>query len=293
MTLKFWRTTCFKPALVVLLLSGLAGFAWSQDKSSNDYSSSDYSSDYTTQAATHHNSLPKAKSLDVKSVAPAKGEVKDPAATAQKILSNGEYTDSGDLRSRNWFTKAFENVARAIADWLANMFQRQTPTGGSTLLGPAVQYFVWGVIILAIGAFLYFAFKNFAWGKSGRFRRRSVGGLLDQDEPDRTADEWLQRADELSAKGEYRQAVRCLYLACLVRIDEANIARFVRAETNWEHLRRIEISPRRPAGLDFRPTTQKFDEIWYGYKVKGESDVQDFRTFYVDLMSIIGASKAA
>lgn len=289
MTLKFWRTTCFKTLIVGLLLSGLSGIAWAQKESG---SSQAVTSDATTKVPIKHTDDRLYKSA-VEIEPQGSGKVSNPSETAKKILSDKNFIDRGDLRNRNWFTHATENVGRAISKWLEEMFKRQQAPAGISLISPAVTVLFWALIIAAILAFLYFALKNFAWGASSRFRKRTVGGLLDEDEPDRTADEWLERADALAAKGEHRQAVRCLYLACLVRIDEANIARFIRAQTNWEHLRRIEDSPRRPANLDFRPTTQHFDEVWYGFKVKGESDVQQFRAFYVDLMKILGESIAA
>ena len=152
---------------------------------------------------------------------------------------------------------------------------------------------MWGILILAVIAFLIFAFRKFNWGVASKLRKKRVGGLLDDDEPDRSADEWLEQADRLAAEGEFRKAVRCLYLACLVRIDEAGVARFIRAETNWEHLHRIEASTKSPESFQFRTITQKFDLIWYGFRTQGQPDVQEFRAFYVELCKILNIQNAA
>ncbi|MES1228088.1 MAG: DUF4129 domain-containing protein, partial [Armatimonadota bacterium] len=145
---------------------------------------------------------------------------------------------------------------------------------------------MWGVIVVAILALLAFAIWQFSLAKTGR-KVKTAGGVLEDDEPDRTADEWLQKAAELEAQGEYRLAVRCLYVASLIRLDEANVARFRRGETNWEHLRRIEASPRKPTAFDFRSPTQKFDQVWYGYKIEGPADVQLFRDWYREALATV------
>jgi hypothetical protein len=119
-----------------------------------------------------------------------------------------------------------------------------------------------------------------------------VGGILEDDEPERTADQWLLQAEKLEAEGKYREAVRCLYLACLVRYDDGRVARFRRHETNWEHLYRIEGSSLNP-GLDFRTPTQRFDKVWYGYQVNGPSDVQEFREVYQRLCDQLQLKTAA
>jgi hypothetical protein len=122
-----------------------------------------------------------------------------------------------------------------------------------------------------------YAINRFSWSK--RLERRAKA-LLDEDEPERSLDEWLEMADKLEREGKYREAVRSLYLACLLKIDEARIARFERSQTNWEHLARIEASPRRPAELEFREATMAFDHIWYGMRVDGSTDVMRFRNWY-------------
>jgi hypothetical protein len=81
--------------------------------------------------------------------------------------------------------------------------------------------------------------------------------------------------------------VRCLYLACLLRLDDAGVARFDRSETNWEHLYRIERSPSKPTGLGFRAPTIAFDRVWYGHNVRGLSDVHEFRMWYVGVQEAL------
>ena len=219
---------------------------------------------------------------------PLVGAVKEPKQTALEVLNREGFRDPGKTTSKNWAAHGLDKVWNAFWAWLRSLMPKvNTPNMPSMPFLEFLPRLIWSVIILAVLAFLGLAIWQFTFVRLGR-RVKTAGGLMEADEPDRTADEWLQKADELEWLGEFRLAVRCLYVACLIRLDEANVARFRRGETNWEHLRRIENSPRRPAGFDFRPPTQKFDLVWYGHQVEGASDVQLFRDWYRATMSAVG-----
>ena len=224
---------------------------------------------------------------------PESGTLSNPEQTAKDILSGVQYRDAGTATSRNWLSRAFERIAEFIRDLLERIFGNRDLDmpdipAPSPILG-ALTPIIWVIIGLAVILFLVFVIRKFRLGP----RNKKVGGLLEDDEPERTADEWLSRADELTAEGRHREAIRCLYLACLVRFDDANVARFVRSETNWEHLGRISASIRKPETVDFRPATQEFDLVWYGYKPIGSEDVQSFRSLYQELCQDLNLHRAA
>ena len=70
--------------------------------------------------------------------------------------------------------------------------------------------------------------------------------------PPRTAAEWRQQADMLAARGEYRAAVRALFLGTLTELDERRLVAFDPALTDREYLREAQrqqswlIEPLRP-----------------------------------------------
>jgi hypothetical protein len=196
---------------------------------------------------------------------------------AAAIKSSPLYRDAGVEESSNWLGRALQRLKNI-------RLHLPTPSGPSlgflSFLGPIFYYLMWFLIGLAIAFLVFLGVKHIRW--QGRLKRR-VSAMLEEDEPDRTVDEWLAQADALEVDGKHREAVRALYLACLLRFDEALVARFDRSETNWEHLRRIEASPKLPAGLDFRAPTQQFDRIWYGRIVRGSEDVRDFRDRYLEV----------
>lgn len=224
---------------------------------------------------------------------PTSIKLEDPKKEAEEILSSPAYRDAGvreNQEGSGWFERIIEQIIKAIINFLERLFPQGSGSAGMPMIAglPAITFGI--ILALVLAAFVAFMIWRFGVVRNVR---KKAGGLLDDDEPDRTADEWLVQADELTKQGEYRKAIRCLYLACLVRFDDANVAVFDRGQTNWEHLHRIMGSPRKPAGLDFRPPTKAFDLFWYGYAPCAAEDVAEFRGTYESLLQLLGMRKAA
>lgn len=203
---------------------------------------------------------------------------------AKSIKASPFYSDQGIDKKRNWFSEAIDRIRNIHLD----IKQKPMVNVDPGLFGPSLVVIVWFVLAVGVLALIVFAARHIRWKRT---LTRKAKTLLEEDEPERTLDEWLAVADEHAAAGRFRQAVRALFLACLLRFDEADIARFDRGETNWEHLLRIEESGKMPDGLDFRNPTRRFDVIWYGQQTAAMSDVEQFRAWYGQLVSL--TTKAA
>ena len=204
---------------------------------------------------------------------------------AAQVKSSPLYQDPGIDQKRNWLADALRRLKKLKFKQATD----QRSGTGSGLFGPLLVYLMWAVLAGAVGVLLYVAATHIRWQKS---LTRKAKALLEEDEPDRTVDEWLQLADDHAAAGRYREAVRALYLACLLRFDESDVARFDRGQTNWEHLARIEGSANLPPGIEFRSPTQRFDRIWYGYQTEGQPDVDLFRNWYQTITAALKVAKA-
>jgi hypothetical protein len=205
-------------------------------------------------------------------------------AVAKEIKSSPVYRDPGVNETSNWLSRALDRLRN-----LKFNTNRKKPNFGlpELSIGPWFSMVMWGVIAATILGLLYLAARHIRWQR--RVARRATA-VLEDDEPERSLDEWLAEADTLQAQGRYREAVRALYLASLLRFDEARVARFQRGQTNWEHLTRIEASPTMPKDLDFRATTRLFDRIWYGRIVRGKEDVDQFRAWYLNITNTLRAA---
>lgn len=208
----------------------------------------------------------------------------DAGSRVKTIKSNPLYADQGDVSGSSWLAEALRRLGQRLnrSPDVPEIRAPQAPATSMQWMIPAM----WVVLGLGILVLAFFALKFVRFQSRKRSKRAAI---LDDLEPDRTLDEWLAEADRLAALGEFRLAVRALYVACLLRLDEARIARFIKGETNWEHLWRIEASPDLPKGFEFRSATRAFDLVWYGHKVEGQSDVDAFRNWYGGLLRSLGA----
>ncbi|MCC7101830.1 MAG: hypothetical protein IT206_01985 [Fimbriimonadaceae bacterium] len=201
------------------------------------------------------------------------------------------YNDPGAREQSNWLQKSLES----FGDWLRRLFQRPnresaTPRlPGVSIVPTFLTTVVWVVIGAVALAALAVAVKLIAQGRKKVDRSR---GLVADEELKLSLDEWLERADALIAQGHYREAVRCLYIACLLRLDQASVIEFRRHETNWEHYHRFCESDARP-DFNFLVPTREFDSIWYGHRCKGEEDAVRFKSYYQNLLDILNPRRAA
>jgi hypothetical protein len=214
----------------------------------------------------------------------------DAAEVARKITSSPLYREPDERQASNWFARGLERLGdalRRLVEGLEPADLPEAPRTDADVLG-FLRVVVWGALVAFLGFVLYWVFRHFSW--RSRLERR-VTAMLEDEEEALSRDEYLARADELAAEGRHREAVRCLYLACLLLFDEHRVAPFLRGQTNWEHLRRIAASPAKPSKLDFRPPTELFDVVWYGMKVRGPEDVERMRGHYLDVLG--GLSRRA
>lgn len=221
----------------------------------------------------------------------APGRIRDAAKESKRILQDPRYYDPGPTGQRNWMSRAVQR----ILDWIRELFNKldapkPTVMGGGSFAPAFLVPIVW--ILLGLGLLFFLGFFIYKFSFAGAVRRKKVG-VLSEDEEALSSDEWLVRARELEAKGEFREAVRCLYLAVLLRLDEAAILRFVRHETNWEHLKRYERAQRQLTDFDLRTLTKLFDRVWYGQIVEGPRDVQLVRDTYTALLETLKRGAAA
>lgn len=225
--------------------------------------------------------------LEVRAFVESTSKVPEKGAAAKRaaeIKQKPLYRDAGIRDRSNWMSRSFERAGESVGNIVEGLLSRNAPRlegipAGSGWLNALVPIF-WVLLSAAVLAFAVFAARHFAW-KSGLERKAKA--LLDDDEPELTRDEYLEEADRLANEGKFREAVRYLYLACLLLFDENRVARFLRSETNWEHLGRIRKSAALPADLDFEPATRKFDVVWYGMRLDGRRDVDAMRDWYLQV----------
>jgi hypothetical protein len=173
-----------------------------------------------------------------------------------------------------WLFAHIAAVWDRLVDWLKKLLRetpaRELPAGGGFASLSEPLALALGLIAAALLVLLVL-----------RYRRRKPAeedgqALLAapptaQAMPDalaRPADAWARFADEFRRQGEWRLALRALYLRILVVLHERGAIHYGRQRTNGEY---AAVLSRGPAGEPFGRLTELFDEAWYGNKPFGES----------------------
>ena len=186
-------------------------------------------------------------------------------AALQTILDRPAYQWRPDKPSaiESWFVDLIRKLARALPN--------PDPQGDGITINIPVD------VLVTIAGILIMLFVFWFVG------REFMGGLLleagagpstrDGGEP-LTAARALQQAQNLSTAGDYRSAVRYLYLASLLRLDERGLLRYDRSRTNREYLRSVDEKPELASNL--KDVIDVFDEVWYGYQPLDKSSYEHF-----------------
>jgi hypothetical protein len=84
----------------------------------------------------------------------------------------------------------------------------------------------------------------------------------------------FKRAENLSMQGDYRNAIRYLYLSSLLVLDEQGVMRYDRSRTNREYLRSVSSRPELAKPL--RDVIEVFDRTWYGFEDVDENTYKSY-----------------
>ncbi len=170
----------------------------------------------------------------------------------QRMLDQPPFKQPDAPQTPTWLRDFFDWLGRL----LENAFRplgRIAPTGGRTV--------AW--VIAIVGAALLLGVLVYLL----RGLRRSMVASTNADDDDPaahlTAKTALDQAGGLARGGDYRTAVRYLYISALLWLDERDILRYDRALTNREYLERVRDNPALRERMV--PIVETFDRVWYGH----------------------------
>lgn len=204
----------------------------------------------------------------------------DAQDTAKKILSRREFQTSSDPEKTaedepppdepGWLAKLF----KALWEWLNKQRadDRKAPPEVEVTASPAMagaNAVMIGAIVLVAAVLLFILIRSFKRKQPSQTELDETGGLTEQPlEHDtmsalsKPPETWAGLADELAAKGEYREAIRHLYLALLSRLHRDGVIDYDPTLSNWEYLFAFKGASGLKAG--FKDLTRRFDFAWYG-----------------------------
>ncbi|HSH01187.1 MAG TPA: DUF4129 domain-containing protein, partial [Anaerolineae bacterium] len=187
--------------------------------------------------------------LQVRSEWPQRLPVAGATEELAKILEGSAY---------QWEDVAESNVLTDIVEWFTRNFYRLLTrpfsSGGWTAV---VTIVVWVFLMLLVGIVFWQLRANLVQEANFDPSLADEAVLL-------TAETALTKAKDLSGEGDYRTAVRYLYLSTLLRLEEKGKLAYDRSRTNREYVRSMARQPEIAAIL--QGVIEVFDRVWYGFE---------------------------
>lgn len=175
------------------------------------------------------------------------------AAALNDILSQPEFDYAPE--EPNFLQKIWQDIRQAVADFWLRLFPEDSrfsvPLNDILLV-------VAGVLVAIALAYALRGIIGDLTADAALSAEEELGG-----EP-LTADLALQKAQEFSGGGDFRTAVRYLYLSSLLLLEERGLLRYDRSLTNREYLRSVAHRPELATIL--REVIDVFDRVWYGFQ---------------------------
>ena len=176
-----------------------------------------------------------------------------------------------DAEPPGWFSKWWDELWESIWRWLRQ--RRPSEPIDSSPHTPAVDLGLTNVVLVAAVALvvvvlLYLLLRG-RTRKDGADADAQSSGLSEaalHEDPmsalARPPEGWADLADVLAQRGEFRDAIRHLYLATLSRLHRDGAIDYDPAKSNWDYFRGFK-GPQATLG-PFRELTSRFDFAWYG-----------------------------
>ncbi len=172
----------------------------------------------------------------------------------------------------SWFKKIFGDWLERFFKWLFEPDHDRRPTaapqvdlGFATGLSNLVMFAAVGLVV---GLLLWLLLRGLS-NRSTEETEADESGVVEAPlAPDpmnalsRPPEGWAGLADELAAKGLFREAIRNLYLALLSRLHRDGAIDYDPSKSNWDYFRGFKgpLTALQP----FRELTRRFDFAWYG-----------------------------
>ena len=172
-----------------------------------------------------------------------------------------------EVLARPEFQPAQPTLWQRLVNWLAERFPDVGQMEGSDLIGRLLVWLIVAISVLVVGGVLFSFLRGLRRSIVSQEVIEELGGHIPL-----YASQAQQQATEAARGGDFREAMRLLYLAALLHLDEVGLIRFDRALTNQEVLDSVANNERLRDLLT--PVVSLFDRVWYGHAPFGEVEFE-------------------
>jgi hypothetical protein len=211
----------------------------------------------------------------------------DAQSIIQQLEGSGQIR-TGPTRFQQWvanFNKWLSTTWRKFTSWVASLFPTATPGKMPNIDVRWVRAF-FALTVFALLALLAYLVWRAIGGRMGRGGAQR--GVLAEGEDAELLllppDVLRERARKYAGEGNYREALRHLYVSLLLTLDARGVWRYDARRTNWEHIRDLRRDQTR-AGLisPLSEVTRVFDRVRYG---NAEFDSNDWTRFESEVTKV-------
>lgn len=206
-------------------------------------------------------------------------------ADAQSIMRQLE--GSGQIRTGpTWLQQTWSNFYKLVTQtwkrfltWIGSLFPTATP-GQMPQIDPAWIKAVFTLTVIALLALVAFLVWRAVGGHIGKKRKKQGAFAFSPEDLELLAlppDELRERAHRFAGEGNFREALRHLYIALLLSLDTRGVWRYDARRTNWEHITALRADAARSILVaPLSDITRRFDRVRYGNAACAHDDWQQF-----------------
>lgn len=184
----------------------------------------------------------------------------------ENILGTQEFAQYGLLeRLKNLIARLFEKLSFNV------------PNMDSAAFGAEVIVFLAGLVLMVYLIFKTAPFLNII------VKDVKSEDIIGSGDVQATPAAFIVEADKKALKGDFRGALRDMYIAVLMELDHRRLIAYAKSKTNSDYLQEIS---QKAAGKEtsFRTLVNLFEYKWYGLDGCSKEDFQRGRELYTLLL---------
>jgi hypothetical protein len=208
-------------------------------------------------------------------------------ADAQTIIRQLE--NSGQIRTgptwleqvwmnfRKWTAQTLQKIFKWIGGWFPSVSPGKMPA-----FDPGVVRLIFTLTVVALLAAVALLIWRAIGGKIGRKRQKQGAFAFSPEDAELLSlppDELRERARKFAEDGNFREALRHLYIALLLGFDARGVWRYDARRTNWEHIAALKSdAAKSDLVAPLSDITRRFDRVRYGNAACAQSDWHRFES---------------
>jgi hypothetical protein len=192
--------------------------------------------------------------------------------------------------AKDWVLDYLRDAWQWLKRWLKKWLLEQHPNETEGASPGLVKVVLVGVGLILVVVLLAALLSMRRQGLNAPSVALAPAPDVDANPLSRTANEWVERAQALSADGLHREAIRAWYHALLVACYRSGLLHHQPGLTNWEYVRSLGTEV--PWHGRFAEVTGRFDLEWYGRAQSSAEALDAFASEVGVILGVLGGAPA-